>query len=161
MTDGYVNAWIVDDGEALVVIDTGLPAHVPLLVAAFHDLGRRPQDVVAVLLTHARRSRRGCRPPAGAWRLCAHPPRRGHRDARARTPARRNPHGAAAAPAHLATAHAPLRRQPLGAVEVVQPIRAVARLDRAVFSRPARPQGNRRSTDPPRSRPDVGQGRSR
>lgn len=50
----YVNAYLVtdDDGRVLVV-DTGLPATWDLLGQALRELGRRPSDVAAVVLTHA------------------------------------------------------------------------------------------------------------
>jgi glyoxylase-like metal-dependent hydrolase (beta-lactamase superfamily II) len=50
----YVNAYLVlgDDGRVLVV-DTGLPATWDLLGRALRELGHRPSDVAAVVLTHA------------------------------------------------------------------------------------------------------------
>jgi len=50
----YVNVYLVtdDDGRVLVV-DTGLPATWNLVGEALRELGRRPPDVVGVVLTHA------------------------------------------------------------------------------------------------------------
>lgn len=53
VTDGHVNAWIVEADDHLVLVDCGLPHHQHLLDAAFRELGRRPSDVAGVLLTHA------------------------------------------------------------------------------------------------------------
>jgi len=49
----YVNVYVVEDEGRLLVVDTGLPATWDLLGRAVRELGRRPSDVAAVVLTHA------------------------------------------------------------------------------------------------------------
>jgi glyoxylase-like metal-dependent hydrolase (beta-lactamase superfamily II) len=51
--DAYTNWYLVDDGGPLTVVDTGLPRSWRSLQDALRDLGRRPSDVEAVVLTHA------------------------------------------------------------------------------------------------------------
>jgi glyoxylase-like metal-dependent hydrolase (beta-lactamase superfamily II) len=50
----YVNCYLIegDDGR-LTLVDAGLPAFWPLLGRALRELGRRPRDVAALVLTHA------------------------------------------------------------------------------------------------------------
>jgi short-subunit dehydrogenase/glyoxylase-like metal-dependent hydrolase (beta-lactamase superfamily II) len=50
----YVSCYLVegDDGR-LMLVDTGLPAMWPMIGRAVRSLGRTPDDLVAVLLTHA------------------------------------------------------------------------------------------------------------
>lgn len=48
-----VNWVLVRDGDALTVVDTGWPGDADRLDASVRALGLRPQDVAAVLLTHA------------------------------------------------------------------------------------------------------------
>lgn len=62
VTDGYVNAWLVVDGDAITVIDAGLPAHLDLVDAALAELGRRREDVEVLLLTHAHADHVGAAP---------------------------------------------------------------------------------------------------
>ncbi len=50
--DAYVNWYIVEDGERLTIVDTGHPSSWKSLHAALSDLGRRPADIEAVVLTH-------------------------------------------------------------------------------------------------------------
>ncbi|QCB93479.1 MBL fold metallo-hydrolase [Cellulomonas shaoxiangyii] len=54
LAHAYVNCYLVegDDGR-LTIVDTGLPDTWPLLGHAVRALGRRPDDVAAVVLTHA------------------------------------------------------------------------------------------------------------
>jgi glyoxylase-like metal-dependent hydrolase (beta-lactamase superfamily II) len=52
-TLGIVNWYVVEDGGKLSVVDAGTPADWKLLLAAVASLGRRVQDVEAILLTHA------------------------------------------------------------------------------------------------------------
>lgn len=49
---GTVNAFIVED-EALIVIDTGTPGSADKILAAVRAIGREPEDVKHILLTHA------------------------------------------------------------------------------------------------------------
>src|SRR5687768_10949102 len=51
--DSYVNWFIVEDGDALTVVDAGTPAGWGLLLDALDSLGRRLSDVEALVLTHA------------------------------------------------------------------------------------------------------------
>jgi glyoxylase-like metal-dependent hydrolase (beta-lactamase superfamily II) len=49
----YVNVYLVEDGEALTVVDTGFPSTWPLLLRALAILERHPADITAIALTHA------------------------------------------------------------------------------------------------------------
>ena len=48
-----VNYYLVEDGDALTVIDAGLPGLRPSLDATLAALGRAPGDIQALVLTHA------------------------------------------------------------------------------------------------------------
>ncbi|MFM1731248.1 MBL fold metallo-hydrolase [Prescottella soli] len=48
-----VNVVILRDGDALTLIDGGYPGDVGAVESAIHSLGRRPEDVQGMLLTHA------------------------------------------------------------------------------------------------------------
>lgn len=48
-----VNFYLLLDGEAITLVDSGYPGDVASVLAAIGSLGRRPDDVRAVLLTHA------------------------------------------------------------------------------------------------------------
>jgi glyoxylase-like metal-dependent hydrolase (beta-lactamase superfamily II) len=48
----HTNLYLVETGTQLLVVDSGLPAAWPHLLLAVHDLGYRPSDVEAVVLTH-------------------------------------------------------------------------------------------------------------
>ena len=50
---GPVNAFLVDDGREVVVIDSGLPGSVTKLEAAIREIGRNPADVRSIVITHA------------------------------------------------------------------------------------------------------------
>jgi glyoxylase-like metal-dependent hydrolase (beta-lactamase superfamily II) len=52
--DAYTNFFLVEDGPrgGLTVVDTGFPASWGSLQAALREIGRRPRDVEAVVLTH-------------------------------------------------------------------------------------------------------------
>lgn len=50
---GYVNAFIVDGDQGVVLIDTGLPKKEGLVTNALASIGRSPADVVAIVLTHS------------------------------------------------------------------------------------------------------------
>lgn len=52
---GQVNAYLIEDGAGLVLIDTGwrTPETIAALEAAFAGLGRTPADLQAIVLTHA------------------------------------------------------------------------------------------------------------
>lgn len=47
-----VNCYLVEDGSRLLLVDAGLPAGWKAIVGALRDLGRRPGDLEAVVLTH-------------------------------------------------------------------------------------------------------------
>jgi glyoxylase-like metal-dependent hydrolase (beta-lactamase superfamily II) len=48
----WVNFYLLDEAGALTLIDTGLPGYKAQLPAALTELGRRPADVKAIVLTH-------------------------------------------------------------------------------------------------------------
>jgi glyoxylase-like metal-dependent hydrolase (beta-lactamase superfamily II) len=50
--DAHVNWYLVEDGDALTVVDTGLPRSWGSLQAALHRLGRTAGEIDAVVLTH-------------------------------------------------------------------------------------------------------------
>jgi glyoxylase-like metal-dependent hydrolase (beta-lactamase superfamily II) len=51
--DAYTNWYLVERDGALTVVDTGVPTSWQSFLAALRELGRRPDDVDAVVLTHA------------------------------------------------------------------------------------------------------------
>jgi glyoxylase-like metal-dependent hydrolase (beta-lactamase superfamily II) len=51
--DSTVNFYAIDHDGRLVLVDAGLPAHYAQLAGLLGELGRRPSDISAVLLTHA------------------------------------------------------------------------------------------------------------
>lgn len=53
VTGTNVNWGVVTDGTAVTLVDTGYPNDAGALLASLAAVGRRPSDVVAVLLTHA------------------------------------------------------------------------------------------------------------
>lgn len=53
VTGTNVNWALVTEGEAVTVVDAGYPNDGAALLASIEGIGRRPQDVVAVVLTHA------------------------------------------------------------------------------------------------------------
>jgi glyoxylase-like metal-dependent hydrolase (beta-lactamase superfamily II) len=53
LTGGVCNFYLIEDGGKLVLVDAGAPRDWDLLVGALATLGRRLQDLEAVLLTHA------------------------------------------------------------------------------------------------------------
>lgn len=97
----YVNVYLVsdDDGRVLIV-DTGLPAAWPLIGRALRELGRTPDDVAAVVLTHAHFDHTGNaarmvdRLGVPVWlhpddaHIAAHPYRYAHENVRALYPLR-------------------------------------------------------------------------
>jgi glyoxylase-like metal-dependent hydrolase (beta-lactamase superfamily II) len=50
--DAYTNWYLVDHDGSLTVVDTGVPTSWASFEDALHQLGRRPDDVEAVVLTH-------------------------------------------------------------------------------------------------------------
>jgi glyoxylase-like metal-dependent hydrolase (beta-lactamase superfamily II) len=51
--DAYTNWYLVEDGGAVTIVDCGLPASWSGLPGHLRTIGRSPQDVEAVILTHA------------------------------------------------------------------------------------------------------------
>ena len=49
---GAVNCFIVVEGERVGLVDAGLPRTAPVLLEALAHLGRRPADVVGIVITH-------------------------------------------------------------------------------------------------------------
>jgi len=54
-----VNAFLIDAGDGLVLIDAGLKGSPPRISEAIYALDRLPQDVVAIVVTHAHRDHVG------------------------------------------------------------------------------------------------------
>ncbi|MEP7287502.1 MAG: MBL fold metallo-hydrolase, partial [Chloroflexota bacterium] len=51
---GRVNTYVLNDVESYItVIDTGFPGTTPHVMQLVHDIGRVPQDVRHILITHA------------------------------------------------------------------------------------------------------------
>jgi glyoxylase-like metal-dependent hydrolase (beta-lactamase superfamily II) len=53
MGSGFVNWFLVQEGQRLTVVDAGLPGQWPQLVAGLASMGRSLADVDALVLTHA------------------------------------------------------------------------------------------------------------
>ncbi len=51
--DAHTNWYLIEDEGRLTVVDAGVPASWESLLDALHRLGRRQDDVAAVVLTHA------------------------------------------------------------------------------------------------------------
>jgi glyoxylase-like metal-dependent hydrolase (beta-lactamase superfamily II) len=60
VSSAYVNCYLVEDDDGVTLVDTGLPATWPILVAALAELGHSPADLAAVVLTHAHFDHIGC-----------------------------------------------------------------------------------------------------
>ena len=54
-----VNVFLIDAGNGLVLVDAGLKHSPPRITEAVYSLGRLPQDVVAIVVTHAHRDHVG------------------------------------------------------------------------------------------------------
>ncbi|WP_422927609.1 MBL fold metallo-hydrolase [Singulisphaera sp. PoT] len=48
----FVNAFLLDTGEGLALIDTGIPGSAPKIVEALDSLGKTPADIRHILVTH-------------------------------------------------------------------------------------------------------------
>lgn len=46
------NVYLVEDGDKLILIDTGLPRSDKKIVKYIEELGRKPADVLTIVLTH-------------------------------------------------------------------------------------------------------------
>lgn len=54
LVDSFTNLYLVDGGDrALTLVDAGVPGTWRVILAALRELGRRPDDIAAVVLTHA------------------------------------------------------------------------------------------------------------
>lgn len=68
--DAYVNWYLVEEDRSLTVIDTGHPASWDSFQRVLAELGRRPTDVEAVVLTHGHFDHMGFAAKAQSrWRL--------------------------------------------------------------------------------------------
>jgi glyoxylase-like metal-dependent hydrolase (beta-lactamase superfamily II) len=48
----YVHAFLLDAGDGLALIDTGIPGSAPTIVEALRSIGRKPADVRRIFVTH-------------------------------------------------------------------------------------------------------------
>ena len=46
------NVFIVENGDKLTLIDTGLPRSDKKIVKALEDLGKKPEDITTIIITH-------------------------------------------------------------------------------------------------------------
>ena len=53
MLPGLVNSYVMDGPGGSVLIDTGFPGAAPKILAGIRALGKRPEDIRHILLTHA------------------------------------------------------------------------------------------------------------
>lgn len=60
VTGAYVNCYLIEDETGVTLVDTGLPAMWPVLMGALAQLGRRPEDLTGVVVTHAHFDHLGC-----------------------------------------------------------------------------------------------------
>ncbi|HEY3164146.1 MAG TPA: MBL fold metallo-hydrolase [Candidatus Limnocylindrales bacterium] len=51
-TSSLVNSYLIDDGGAITIVDSGLPGHWKDLLQELEAMGRSPSDIKALLLTH-------------------------------------------------------------------------------------------------------------
>ena len=49
---GFVNAYLLVEADGLVLIDAGTPASTKPIIAYIRSIGRQPQEIKALLLTH-------------------------------------------------------------------------------------------------------------
>lgn len=50
---GAVNAYVLESGDSLTLIDTGWPKHLDDLESGIRAMGREPSDLTDILVTHA------------------------------------------------------------------------------------------------------------
>ena len=96
----YVNLYLVEDAGRVLLVDTGLPGTWGLIPQALREIGRRPDDIAAIALTHAHfdhtgtaaRAQQRLRVPIWAhpedFSIAAHPYRYAHENLRAVYPLR-------------------------------------------------------------------------
>jgi glyoxylase-like metal-dependent hydrolase (beta-lactamase superfamily II) len=53
------NVFLIEAGDDLVLVDAGLPSSPPRITEAIYSLGRLPQEVSAIVVTHAHRDHVG------------------------------------------------------------------------------------------------------
>lgn len=53
LAHAFVNCYLVEDGAAVTIIDTGLPATWPHLLFALKETGHTRADIEAIVITHA------------------------------------------------------------------------------------------------------------
>jgi glyoxylase-like metal-dependent hydrolase (beta-lactamase superfamily II) len=46
------NVYLVEDGDKLILIDTGLPRNEKKILKYIESLGRKPEDVSTIVITH-------------------------------------------------------------------------------------------------------------
>jgi glyoxylase-like metal-dependent hydrolase (beta-lactamase superfamily II) len=56
----FTNLYLVEDGDALTLVDAGVPSTWDVLHDALRELGRRPDQIRALVLTHAHFDHIGC-----------------------------------------------------------------------------------------------------
>jgi glyoxylase-like metal-dependent hydrolase (beta-lactamase superfamily II) len=49
---GMSNAYLVEDGDKLLVIDTGTPSHAQKIISYVKSLGKDPRSIETIVLTH-------------------------------------------------------------------------------------------------------------
>ena len=49
---GFVNAFLLVDGDDMTLIDTGFPSSAGQILDAVRSLGRKPSDLRHILVTH-------------------------------------------------------------------------------------------------------------
>jgi glyoxylase-like metal-dependent hydrolase (beta-lactamase superfamily II) len=96
----FVNCYLVEDGDAVTIVDAAFPRTWPLVAKALAAIGRSPADVRALVLTHAHFDHLGFAARAQSewgvpvWAhpreeyIAAHPYRYAHENARALYPLR-------------------------------------------------------------------------
>jgi glyoxylase-like metal-dependent hydrolase (beta-lactamase superfamily II) len=55
----YVNAFLLDTGDGLALIDTGIPGSAPTIREALRALGKQPADIRHILVTHCHNDHAG------------------------------------------------------------------------------------------------------
>ena len=132
----YVSCYLVEgDGTDMLLVDAGLPAMWPMLAHGLRSLGRTPEDLAAIVLTHAHFDHTGFAARAQqrlgipVWAhaedffIAAHPYRYAHENPRALYPVR-HPR---AIPIQVAMARAGALRVP--GVRGLRPLHPESRLD--------------------------------